>query len=262
MSTHLNFLAGSWSGSQGPAKYTDHQQGSHLNLYQESHAYLNAIRHPNPVELVGPPSVVVVRREGVQERIQFPDNPWQRDEPRDMFPYTLLTYCQKEKSQKQPSESSSSSHFFFLPHDYYTGNVKASSSDLLFPQEETEAKEKVPENKWQHDALEELEDIFEEATEDGIRPPLEGAVDLAERLIRSLTPMRLPPASVFPDNHQSVSIQIGSSRFGGTILLTCFGDESTTFHIACEKFNLRCRYPDASDLPDNLMVALLSELYG
>ena len=72
---------------------------------------------------------------------------------------------------------------------------------------------------WLRGALEQLENIDNDAEEGGLESPSKNARTLARRFIQEFAHMGLPTASVFADEGRSVSIQMEVTGF--VFLLTC-----------------------------------------
>ena len=115
---------------------------------------------------------------------------------------------------------------------------------------------------WQQRLIEELEEVEEYAMEERFDPPEKDAVKFSRQLIHSLAALGLPPATVFPEEERSVSIQIGRAGHGGTILLTCFADSSVECMAIGRGIQFECKFSDVSSLPNEILKGLVSELYG
>ena len=104
---------------------------------------------------------------------------------------------------------------------------------------------------WLNSALEELEAVEPEATEEGFLEPSLLAKTTARRIIVSVADMGLPQPSIYPTEKQEVAIFF-RHRTSGVLVHCGSNGEGVCFATFAGK-NRRARYDDAGDLPDEFL---------
>jgi hypothetical protein len=116
-----------------------------------------------------------------------------------------------------------------------------------------------PENWWS-DAMHELSEVEAEAHEEGYQPPAEEAKQSAERILRSLSGLRLPAPSVYPTQDREVAIFFRNESRQASVLILCDSLGSGACFAFADGKGRRARYDDAGELPDSFIRAQLLKL--
>lgn len=138
-----------------------------------------------------------------------------------------------------------------LANDYVSG-VKPISSSIGSSTKEFD-------KYWISDALEQLEQINEEAAEENYPEISSMSIAMARELLPKLTFYPFVPA-VYPSMHGDVSIFFKSRTKPAAILIRICSNQKIVCHTSVNKKSKRKYYNKISEMPDDFLRGKLNEL--
>lgn len=115
-------------------------------------------------------------------------------------------------------------------------------------------------NVWLADALEELEQVDQEAAEEGFPLSNELSRGNARRILKELAREPYPAPTVYPTENGEIAILFQKRRAQAGVLILCEQDGSGACFSTIAGKKRRARYDDASDLPDAFVLSELGKL--
>lgn len=109
------------------------------------------------------------------------------------------------------------------------------------------------------EAMEELEEVVNEAHDDGFPPPSDAVIGTARRLLREMYSMSPRPYSVYPTPDLEIAIH-GQHANSGSILVLCESGGGALCLVSLRRPPRRARYADVNDLPDGFLREALRDL--
>ena len=109
------------------------------------------------------------------------------------------------------------------------------------------------------DALRDLDDVVEEAEEEGFPVPKEIALDNAKRLLREMYTISPRRFEVYPMPDGEVAIDAPDGR-GSSVLLLCDSDGGALCLVNMKGKHRRARYSTTEALPDGFIREAMAEL--
>ena len=108
-------------------------------------------------------------------------------------------------------------------------------------------------------ALRDLDELKDEADEEGIEPPSESAIANANRLLRAIYDIlpRQYLVELLPEGIIAITVPGG---FRHSVMLLCESDSSALCSVNMSGKHRRKRYAHADQLPDRFLSEALSEL--
>ena len=108
-------------------------------------------------------------------------------------------------------------------------------------------------------ALRDLDELNDEATEEGIEPPSESAIANADRLLRAIYDIlpRQYLVELLPEGIIAITVPGGFRR---SVMLLCESDSGALCSVNMSGEHRRKRYAHADQLPDRFLSEALSEL--
>ena len=108
-------------------------------------------------------------------------------------------------------------------------------------------------------ALRDLDELNDEATEEGIEPPSESAIANADRLLRAIYDIlpRQYLVELLPEGIIAITVPGGFRR---SVMLLCESDSGALCSVNMNGEHRRKRYAHADQLPDRFLSEALSEL--
>ena len=108
-------------------------------------------------------------------------------------------------------------------------------------------------------ALEELDQVVDEAQSEGYEIPSSTAIDKAEYIIKCIYDNLLHPFQVYPMPDGEVAIDVANGD-GSSVLILCCSDGGTLCFVNINGNQRRAHYSNSDALPDGFMREALEEL--
>ncbi len=108
-------------------------------------------------------------------------------------------------------------------------------------------------------ALEELDQVVDEAQSEGYEIPSSTAIDKAEYIIKCIYDNLLHPFQVYPMPDGEVAIDVANGD-GSSVLILCCSDGGTLCFVNINGNQRRAHYSNSDALPDGFMHEALEEL--
>ncbi|MCI0561039.1 MAG: hypothetical protein MN733_21340 [Nitrososphaera sp.] len=119
---------------------------------------------------------------------------------------------------------------------------------------------RAPTTSWLSNALQELDQVDEEAAEEGLPLSNQLCKRNAKNILKNLTLRKTPAPTVYPTENGAIAILFQHRETRTAVLILCEPDGSGACFATSEGKKRRARYDDASDLPDEFVMSQLQLL--
>ncbi len=109
------------------------------------------------------------------------------------------------------------------------------------------------------EAERELNEVFDEAQEDALPPPVPAAVEAAGRLLREMFRRSPREYSVYPTSDREIAIH-GQHANAGSVVVLCDSEGGALCLVSFPRASRRASYADVNDLPDGFLTQALHDL--